>query len=200
MVGEYEQLLGGMAYRPAAEKSYVDKLLSRREVEALKQLVGKEDLTKKELAQFMYMITAIELKLANFNEMDRYILGKFFTWIREFIMLSEFTYDYVDKMQAELKSNIDKNNKAGASGVQIDITNKEIIIETLQNIKTQQLHNVKFIADLYLYLIRSTMALGSVTFDSLSKNRYEYEYAPNQMPPPEAAQMQQKGGLWPFRR
>lgn len=187
----YESLLGQTAYRSPSERSYIDKLLSRREVEELKNLVGKDNLSKKELSKFLYLITSIELKLANFNEMDRYVLGKFFAWIREFIMLSEFTYDYVEKLEKELAAEKKADKDA-------DTKDKDIIIATIEEVKVQQMHNLKFIVDVYLYLIRSTMALGSVTFDQLSKNRYEYEYAPNQLPPPEATQT--RGGLWPFRR
>jgi hypothetical protein len=194
-MAEFEKQIGQFAYSGASEKSYVDKLLSKKEVELLKQFMGTEDLTKKQLGIMMHTITSIEVKLANFNEMDRYILGKFFIWIREFIMLSEFTYDYVERLQGIKKGNTvilqPYHFQSKETG--------EIIIETIQNIKVQQLHNLKFLIDLYLYLLRSTMALGSVTFDSLSKSRYEYEYEPSQMPPAEAPQAQAKSGGW-FRR
>ena len=124
----------------------------------------KEDLTRRELLGMLYSFTSSEIKLANMNSRDRYVTGKYFVWVRELVKIAEFLYDY----EESLKNFGNKFNKEDL----------KVIKEALIGIKKMVLHDVKFAVDVYLYLTRSTLSLDAVAFDTLSKSRYEYEYAP----------------------
>jgi hypothetical protein len=60
------------------------------------------------------------------------------------------------------------------------------------------LHDVKFSADIFLFLTRSSMAISGIAFDVLSKSRFEYEYG--QSAGVVEAPTSSKGGVWPFKR
>lgn len=157
----YEQWLSQYAYKAPSERTFIDKLLSRKEVFELQQLIQKEDLTRSELLKLLYMLTATELKLANLGEYDRYLLGKYFTWVRDLVKVAEFLYDYESQVES-----FDGFTDEG----------KKEIKETLDAIKKMMLHDVKFSVDIFLFLIRSSLGLTALGFDTLSKARYEYEY------------------------
>jgi hypothetical protein len=181
----YESWLSQTAFRQPQEKSFIDKLLGRKEVYALEQLMKKEELTRSELLDMLYMLTSVELKLANLGEYDRYLLGKYFTWVRDFVALAEFLYDY----QSEI------NNCKFSPEAKKDIE------DTLKAIQKTIIHDVKFSVDIYLFLIRSTMGLTAMAFDTLSKGRYEYEYSGSSGYPIQQPQQPSKGSwLNPFKR
>ena len=181
---DYERWLGQYAFRQPMEKTFIDKLLSRREVTELQNLIMKEDLTRRDLLKLLYMLTSAELKLSNLGEYDRYLLGKYFTWVRDLVKVAEFLYDYVDQIEQD-------KVKFSAEG-------KKEILDTLDQVKKMFLHDVKFSADIFLFLTRSSLALTGIAFDTLSKQRFEYEYGgqyPN-LPQPQPSSR----GWNPFKR
>lgn len=149
-------------YEPS---SFSDKLLGKDIGRRLQQLI-KKDLTRDDLLELLYLLTSDELKLANLSEYDRYILGKYFTWVRDLVKLGEFYYDLLETD---------------------DIKDKKVK-EVLRTTKDMVLHNIKFSVDIYLYLLRSTLGVEAFAFDSMSKSRYEYEYGgatPTSLTPPD---------------
>lgn len=157
----YEDALGSRAFKSSADRTFIDKVLGRKEVEQLKELVEKEDLTRSDLLKLLYMLTGAELKIVNLSEWDRYLLGKYYTWIRDLVKVGEFLYDYEDNIK---------------KGKVTFTQHKEEIDEGILSIKKMLLHDIKFSVDIYLYLTRSTLSLNGAAFDNLTKNRYEYEY------------------------
>lgn len=180
----YEQWLGQYAFRQPMEKSFIDKILSRKEVTELQNLIMKEDLTRRDLLKLLYMLTSAELKLSNLGEYDRYLLGKYFTWVRDLVKVAEFLYDYVDQIKTDK--------------VKFSNEGKEEILDTLEQVKKMFLHDVKFSADIFLFLTRSSLALTGIAFDTLSKQRFEYEYGGQ--PPLMQPQQPASRGWNPFRR
>jgi len=156
---QFENLLSQKLHTQQTEKTFIDKLLGRKEAERLRELIKKDDLTREELLELLYMLSNIELKLTNLTEYDRYLLGKYFTWVRDLTKLAEFLYDYEQQFE---KFDFKKH--------------KEKIKNTLDQIKKMVLHDVKFGVDVFLFLARSTLGLNAFAFDSLSKSRFEYEY------------------------
>lgn len=157
------------------ERSFVDKLLDRRDVEKIERIITKEKLTREDLLQLLYVITGIETKLVNYSEYDRYILGKYYAWIRDFVNVAELFYD-VEQQIREFYQNIEKNVK--------DKKHREKYKE--QWAKTQRildyirgllLHDVKFAIDVFLFLSRSTLSLNAEAFKSLLTNKFEVEYS-----------------------
>lgn len=155
----FEQLLGQrMFYQMSPEKTYTDKLLARSEIKDIKDLIKKEDLTRSDLLELLYLLSSAEIKLANFNDWDRYLLGKFLAWIRDFVSMAEIIYDYQD----EYKNYTDDSKKQ--------------IKTMMTNIRKFILHNIKFLVDIFVYLSRSTLSLNMAAFEAMSKSRYEYAY------------------------
>jgi len=177
----YENWLGQNAFRAPMERTFIDKILSRKDVEQMMQLIMKEDLTRQDLMRLLNMLTATELKLANFGEYDRYLVGKYYTWVRDLVKVAEFLYDYVDK--------IDTYHFSPEGTIEIK--------DTLEQVKKMMLHDVKFSADIFLYLVRSSLSISGLAFDTLSKQRYEYEYG--NWPMPQMAPANKSKSIWPFR-
>lgn len=161
----FENYLEMNTFRRNSEKTHVDKLLGREEVERLKEIIKKADPTREELLELLNLLTGIEQKLVNYSDYDRYILGKYFTWIRDLVKICEFLYDYEDRIKKE-------NYFEGSP-------HKKVIMDTLTEIKKMQLHNTKFSIDVFLFLSRSTMSLEMVGFGGLSTQSYKYDYGQN---------------------
>lgn len=154
---------GNMVSGQYQEKAYTDKLLGRKDVERLAQLMKKETLERSDVLELLYMLSAVEIKLSNLGDWDRYLLGKFYAWIRDFVNVAEVLYDWEDKV------------KKGDLGP--ELKNDEEVTQMMDNIQVLWVHNIKFLVDIFLYLSRSTLSLGMSAFDALSKMRYEYDYS-----------------------
>lgn len=152
---EFVGKLNDILFTRPAEKTFVDKILDRQDVERIRQLMRKEELNRNELLELLYLLAGIEVKLCNMGEWDRYLLGKYFAWIRDFVSLAEAIFDYMQDPDVQLDEESEK---------------------LLENIRKNITHAVKFNADVYLYLLRSTLSLGGAGFDTLTKTRFEYFY------------------------
>lgn len=145
-----------------AEKTYIDKLLSKEDVARVKELVKKDKLNRSELLELLYMCLSVESKLINIGDWDRYVILKFFVWIREFIKVAELMYDY--------KEDLEKKEKKGllilTERTKQILNNNDRLIE----------HNAKFLIDLYLNILRTTLSLGGTAFIEILKNKFEISY------------------------
>lgn len=149
------------------EKTFIDKIFAKEDVEKIRDLIKKPKLTRSELLELLYLISANESKLVNYGEWDRYIALKFFVWIREFIKVAELLYDYKDDLEKKAKLSNSKFNLSDRSKQLLD--NNERLIE----------HNAKFLIDLYLNMARTTLSLGATGFIETLKNKYEIAYPNN---------------------
>lgn len=140
------------------DQSFIDKLTAREEVDHIRKLVKKEVLTREDLLEIMYMLTGVESKLVNFASWDRYVLLKYFVWVREFVKLTEILYDYEEKLK---KNNIKINNNTK---------------QTFENNKMLMQHNVKFLIDLYLNIMRTSLSVGATGFLEILKQKFEMIY------------------------
>lgn len=182
-----------------SEKTFIDKLLAREDTNAIRELIKKKKLTREDLLEILYLLSGTEAKLLNYGEWDRYVILKFFVWIREFVKIAELLYDYQDKLKASEKKGrlkivyTSKETKPG-----IFITTKETKRVTFKiSPRTQQLldnnerlieHNAKFLIDLYLNIGRSSLSLGATGIMEILKNKYEISYPnaiPGQQAPPQ---------------
>lgn len=172
----YEANLGQYLYGGVQEKTFIDKTLARSDVEEIKDIMQKEDLTRQDLLKMLYLLSGSEIKLVNFGDFERYLQGKFYAWIRDFVASAETLYDIREDV-AKGKIKVNEHTK-----------------KMLENIRVKMLHNIKFLCDVYLYLSRSTLSLEATAFDTITKNRYEYYYPGGQQFPAQP-QQQRQGGL-----
>jgi len=153
-----ESIIGKSLYAPNPEKTFVDKALAKDEAYAIKEIMQKETLTRKDLQAFAHLLVGTEQKLLNFAEWDRYISAKFFAWIGDFLSVAGQLYDYMDDIEGK-KIKIDQETK-----------------DMLKSVKRIFIHDIKFLAAVYLFLSRSTLSISGVGFDTLTTQRFEYDY------------------------
>lgn len=153
-------------FSPEYEKTFIDKVLGRKDVEEIKEIMMKDELSRSDLNKLLYLLSSVEIKLVNFGQWDRYLLGKFFSWIRDFVSNLEILFDYEEMIKRGEVTSVNKNTQL-----------------MLRNIRLKQSHNVKFLCDIYLYLSRSTLSFKAMGFDTLTTNRFEQAYVGGQGQP-----------------
>lgn len=163
----FEENLQNSLFNRNPEKSFLDKLFSRQDVERVKELVKKHPLTRAELLELLYMLTSNEMKLLNLSEWDRYIILKYFVWIREFVKIAELLYDYNDDLNAKEK----KGKFVISERTHKLLSNNDRLIE----------HNAKFLVDLYFNIGRTSLSVGGTGFLESLKQKFEMSY-PNGIP------------------
>ena len=192
----FERDVGSMMFTKEQEKTFIDKVLDRKDSERLRQLMMKEELDRSELLELLYIIVSINTKLVNFSDWDRYLLGKFLAWIRDFCTLHESLLDYIISLEKEekaiRKSKTEMDTEEEWEKAKEDIADIRITMRQIQRLAS---HNLKFLVDIYLYLSNSTLSISAVAFDTLSKNRFEYSYPQQGYQP---AQPPQRKGVLDF--
>ena len=68
-----------------SEKSNVDVILARRDIEKIRQIINKEEMSREDISELFYLLSGAEVKVLSFKEYDRYLLAKFLTWVGEFV-------------------------------------------------------------------------------------------------------------------
>jgi len=136
------------------EKTSADKVLAKDDVNELKNLMVKEDLTRADVLRILYLVSGNELKLVNFEKNERYVMTKLFVWMREFVQKQEHFYDYEETLK---KLNI----------------NDEYMTQACASVRKNMAHQTKFLVDLYLNICRSSLSKDGVAFDSLLKGKFE---------------------------
>lgn len=171
----FEKKLSKGMFSGYGEKTFIDKVLAKDDVKAIQELIKKPRLKRDELLEILYLISGTEAKILNYSEWDRYVILKFFVWIREFVKVAELLFDY----EEELKKKESENKIDLTERTKKLIDNNALLIQ----------HNAKFLIDLYLNISRTSMSLGMSAFLELVRNKYEVQYNQEQ-----AQQIQAKGG------
>ena len=161
----FEQNLEKGLFNQNPEKTYIDKLLARKEVERTKELIKKPKLSREDVLELLHMCSSTESKLLNLSEYDRYVILKFFIWIREFVKVAEQMFD----MEEDLKQQ-EKDGK-----ITLSDRSKQILINNSRLIG----HNTKFLVELYFNIQRTTLSIGATGFLELLKNKFEMAYPTN---------------------
>jgi len=173
------------------ERTAIDKVLAKDDINALRDLIKKPELTRSEILEILYLLSAAEAKLHNYSDWDRYIILKFFVWIRELVKIYERLIDYEDWLKEQEKT-------CRVCGLQIApvIGGKtapctcdtpkpcfkltERSIRLFKNNKLSMQHDIKFLVDLYVNIARSSMSVGGAGFLELLKNKFEIVYPQGQ--------------------
>lgn len=162
-----ESQLNQSQYSRPAERTYVDKVLSRVDIERVGVLMKKTNLTRQDILDLLYLLNSSEIKLVNYDSRLRYFLAKFFVWLRDLAQQMELLFFYEDIL---------KENKH-------DMTNnaKQCINSTRGLLE----NSFKFLVDVYLNVVRSSLSLDARGIDSLLSNKFEMNYSgsvPQQAP------------------
>ena len=103
MIENFEQAIAQQVFSKQQEKTFIDKILAKQDIEGVRELIKKPRLKREELLELLYLLTSTESKLLNYGEWDRYIILKYFVWVREFIKISELLFDYKEYLEAQEK-------------------------------------------------------------------------------------------------
>lgn len=166
---EPNSLFGGLeraissapAYSPQ-DKTYSDKVLGKDELTKLEIIMKKEILDAEDLRELPFLLGAVNSKLVNLSDETRYYLGKYITWINEAFSISQLML---------LNKGI--------------LEKKEITEATrLALIQTHQLKDKsdKEMVNAFQYWSNSSVSLGAMGFDSLTKNKIEQQYFAHGLP------------------
>lgn len=173
-----EDQIANKLFKKDSERTFIDKVLAKEDVNAIRELIKKPKLKREDLLELLYLIVGTEAKLLNFGAWDRYIILKYFVWVREFVKVAELSYDYED----DLKKQHQKGKIKLSSRTKKLLYNNQRLIE----------HNAKFLIDLYFNIARTTLSLGATGLIKLLETRFEMVYSqPGQTDQPR----QQMGGL-----
>lgn len=156
-----EQSLGSALLQSYQDKSYIDKVTSKEEVAEVKELMSHPILSREDLDKLMCLLVGNELKLVNFGDYGRYLSGKFFAWVSDIIGANAIFFDYADAI---------KDKKISAT------PEDEILIQNIHRIFS---HANKTLINTFFFIDRSSVGLGGVGFETLSKNRNEINYSGN---------------------
>lgn len=198
----FEQDLQNKVFNDTGERTFIDKLLAKEEVKDIRELIKKPRLTRSELLEILYLISGTESKLVNYGAYDRYIILKFFVWIREFIKIAELLFDYTDELYKKentcstCEKTIDPLEKTETKKCKCDTAIPYVVLSErskrlLDNNQRLIEHNAKFLIDLYLNIARTSLSVGATGILELLKNRYEVQY----VQAPVSPQTQQNTGL-----
>lgn len=159
----YDTTLNTLIYKQEYEKTFVDKVLNRQDAARLQEIMKTEELDSSDLSELLYLVGGIHSKLINYSDWDRYLLGKFYAWIRDFVTLCTEIIEY--KKETETKTDLI-----------VDYEIKTELIAVLDRMKKYNIHNAKFLTDVFMFLSNSTLSVTGVGFDTLTKSRFEYAY------------------------
>jgi|GEM_PF-6111763 len=145
-------------FKKEQEKSFLDKVFARKEIQEIRELMKKTDLERQDYLDLLYLMTSEEAKLVNHSAWSRYHILKFFVWIREFIKIAEALFDEKELLKK-------KKIELTPTGETLMENNKRMIE-----------HIAKFLIDLYFNINRSTLSIGATGFMEALKNKYEFLY------------------------
>lgn len=164
---DLEKQLQKSIFSQPSEKSFIDKLLAKDDVNKLRDLMKKDGWTRVDLSEILYLLSGNEQKLLNHSEYSRYFSLKFYVWVREFAKTIEEFYDYTDSLK-------DKEKETGKEKGSFKLTKTAKLL--IKNILKELEHDLKFLIDLLLRMDRTSMSLGATAFMESLTNRYEVIY------------------------
>lgn len=189
-MADFEQILQSAVFKNKGEKTFIDKLLAKDEADRVKELISKNDLTREQLLELLYLLSGTESKLLNYGAWDRYIILKYFVWIRQFIKICENLFDYQDDILRKNKTcancnklyeKFQKNEKACECKKPKPLKvltprTKKLLFNAQRNLE----HAAKFNIDLYFNIARTTLSLGATAFMEMLSNKFEVSYPQGQ--------------------
>lgn len=203
----FEKQIENSLFSGQSEKTFIDKILAKEDVNAVRELIKKPKLERADLLELLYLLSGTEAKLLNYGEWDRYIILKFFVWIREFVKIAEILYDYQDDLKIKMRlctcggyTKVTKSDgdlkKCTCEVPDFDFILSNRTKQLLYNNERLIEHNAKFLIDLYFNIGRTTLSLGATGIMELLKNKFEMIYPTNPM----TAAPEQKQPLIQFKR
>ncbi len=188
-MGNFENQLQNAVFSGNPEKTTIDKLLAKSDIDAIREIIKKPRLTRSEILEILYLLSGAESKLLNYSEWDRYVILKFFTWLRDFVKGAELLYDYKADLEKKEKTckeceklfkkfeEFEPECKCTEPQAKKTVTRRTK--KLLENAERLMEHNIKFLIDLYLNIGRTSLSVGGTGIMEFLKNKFEYHYGGN---------------------
>jgi len=229
MIQEIERNIANGLFTKESEKTFVDKLFAKDDIDHIRSIIKKPRLTREDMLEILYMLASKEAKLVNFSEWERYVVLKYYVWVRDFTKNAEKFYEYQDFLEkketyffkfqnyktfknsskeewalklTELeekemklfvfsKEEIKEFDNLIKEHKEVDFVLSAETKKMFDNIMKIKEHDVKFLIDLYLNIIRTSLSVGGTGFLETLKNKFEIDYRQREQP-----QMKEEKGLF----
>jgi hypothetical protein len=163
-----QQQIQNAVYSANYERTTQDQVLSKEEVLTLRNLLGKDYLNLKDINTIQNILVSNEIKMTNFNDHEKYIIGKYFVWVSE----------YAKRYSKSLSAMTFYQQYTGK------LTTKTM--ESRQEIEKEYAGTYKLLVNTYCYLIRSPLSVKGALVNRFTTNTQEIKYSgqtPGVVPP-----------------
>lgn len=182
MLNELEQELQRSIFRSNPEKTSIDKVMGRSDIERIQELMKKERLNRSDILVLTAYMSGMEAKLFNLSKEERSVLLKFFVWISEYVKVGESNYDLDKNVKGELftllgPSKVMKSThkEKGGEHKELDEVDKSILAILDKN-EAKIEHIFKFLANLYLNISRTSLSQSGAAFTKVLEHKYDIQY------------------------
>ncbi len=160
----FMEALGTSPFMRSSERTVIDKLFAREDVDQIRVLQKELRLDKKQLQELLHLLTAVEPKLLNLEPWTMYALSQFIVGVTGFMTLAMQYCDVADL--------IEKRNKDGG------IVSKRCE-ELFEQSRLKVDRAMKFILSVFSYSGRVTLSNKAMAFKEFTRERWDLEYSKN---------------------
>jgi hypothetical protein len=155
----FEDNLARGVFNPDQEKNKLEKILTEKDIIRLRELISNETLNTLQVSEIMNILVSTELKLTNFGDRDRYILGKYLIWYHE------YGKRYMKALRAkELYSSVLTTLPAQTQNLR-------------QEIEKEYTETFRTATHIYCFLVRSPLSIGSGLIKQLTTQKQDINYS-----------------------
>jgi hypothetical protein len=155
----------GQIFNWQAEKTFLDKILSREENMRLRELFSKDEPSRAEILELASIVSGIEAKLLNFSPDERYVNLVHFTWVNEWVTHLESHFD--------LKKMFDAHPNA-------------IVRQRYEKNHRLMVFLAKSSFRFLIFAMHTSMSLSKTGFGDLTNAKFEIQYGNHGTTPVEA--------------
>jgi hypothetical protein len=181
-----------------SEKTSIDKISVRQEVDRLRELMRKAVLTREDILEIHALLISNEAKFVNLSDHERWIINKFYVWINDLVSCAEEWEDYrIEKnslMQERLKVLRQHSCKDHECLSCTERARLERIMYLRQNITNQLQDVIKFLCRVYVNITRTSLSSKAYMVGKVMDNRWEIQYGIPQAPAEEPKKFRLLGG------
>lgn len=163
------------------EKTFLDKLLARDDVDRLREILAKTELSDEDLKIALYQLNSTEAKLVNYSPWERHVMLKFHIWIRADVKILQ--------LYLHAKIGIDKLTDATNKESYLSDANKILVKDKIAELKKMYIEIIQSLSDVFLHIERTSLSIDGMAFKEALKNRFEIDYKADtkQSPPAKAS-------------
>lgn len=163
-----EEAIQKQIFNTPFDRSQLDQLMGKTDVERVRELLKKEDMDRAEYAELVSFLSSNEIKTQNYDQWTRYVLSKFNVWINRFWLILEGIYDYEKDIEKAGRDNISRT------------TDKSF----KQTIRIYQ-YILKLCCNNYFNIARSSLSVAAIGFKEPMHNVHDITYSMPSMTKPE---------------